>query len=117
MSALFLASATHVSAVGPLTGVATNEIATGGDYTLKVAVSQLTGNIRLGIEDSPDGTNWTPLAAFDFTASTSTTNEVDVHDRSYDAPGLVVTGSAQARINVYKLTAGATATVTSLINY
>lgn len=73
------------------------------DYTAKFSISGPSGgSIRLGLEDSVDGVNFTPLCV----VSLPLGKDAATHVRSYDLPGLAVVAAATVRVNVYQLVGG-----------
>ena len=100
-----IASNAAVSAAGPLPAVALGALS---DYTLTLEVVNLTASrIRVGFEDSADGTTWEPLAVWIF-AGPASDNTKSL--RAYDAPGL----KTHIRVNVYEIVGG-TASINSAI--
>ncbi len=107
MATIKLASNAAITATGPLSATPTNAIGS-GDYTLTVAGIGIEGRVRVGIEDSPDGTTWTPLAVWVLTGNNpigdiSPTNSSRAF-RSHTVQGLKTTASAAVRINIYECT-------------
>ena len=94
-----LATNTSVSGVGPVAGSA---LSTAGlpaaANTAWLSVANLSGTVRLGIEDSLDGVNFAPLQIIDLAAGATAVQ--------LNLQGLAVGGSSQARLNVYRNNSG-----------
>ena len=93
-----LVNAASISATGPVSGSAQSTASITGDYTVWLeVVSMGASRLRIGIEDSADGTTWTPFQVWiEQSANTE-------HSRSFEAPGLK---SNSARVNVYEIVGG-----------
>lgn len=96
MATLILQSGA-ISATGPGSAFDTSVIG-GAAYTVTVN-GQASNLVRIGVEDSVDGTNFLPFAVWAFAASPGAAQ----HATSYDAPGLATAAGCKARLNVYKL--------------
>ena len=104
MSYLPLVTNAAVTAVGPVAGSAQSTAALApADYTLHVSAGLTGSRIRLGLEDSPDGTTWTPLHVLDLTGPVS---QSDDNQREYRIPGLKTSATSQARVNLYEIVGG-----------
>ena len=102
-----------VTGPGPLAG-STQAIAAAAaaDYTLNLDIVNFTGaRIRIGIEDSPDGATWCPIAVW-IAPGPAESNSRAL--RSYNVPGL----KGYARVNVYEIAGtGASAQITASVSY
>ena len=104
-----------VTAIGPIAGTLDMSTRT-GDYTVKVRVRDLTvgGKLMLGIEDTASATPFTDAQAVVVDHFTGTGSELDTakESRAYDIPfALYGAVNNKLRVNVYRLSAGATAQV------
>ena len=116
MGQIILASGEAVNSTGPVSGSAqsTSLIDTGNYQITFIATDVFADTFRVGIEDTPDGTNWSPIAVFCVTPQSDT----NLTYQGYQKPGLKVGAGAEARLVVYDITgASPTAKVTALISW
>ena len=109
----------NVAAVGAVTGTLDTSTRT-GDYTVKVRVRDLTAGAKLmlGIEDTAAATPFTDAQAIAVCHFTGTGSELDTEKefRLYDIPfTLYGATNNKLRVNVYRITGGATAQVEAWI--
>ena len=98
MQLLTLISNGAVTGLGPVAGSTQAIAAAAADYTLNLEIINLTATrIRVGIEDSPDGIAWSPIAVWIIPGPIPSYSQAL---RSYAIAGL----KANARVNVYELT-------------
>ena len=101
---LVLASRVAVTAPGVVPGsTQPTAVLDPADYTLVFDAQLTAARARVGIEDSPDGTTWTPL--YVWTVGGPTTQQ-DSKLREYRIPGLKTGAGAQVRLNVYEIVGG-----------
>jgi len=105
MQQITLTSST-INAAGPVAGSAQSTAPIGSsDYTVTVEIVGMSGSsLRIGIEDSPDGSAWSPFNVWEIAGSSS---QQAFNVRKYNAPGLQTGANAKARVNVYAISGSA----------
>ncbi len=119
MGQIVLASSAVVTGTGPVSGSAqsTYLIDTPNYQINLIATDVQATSFRIGLEDTPDGTTWTPLYVWSV-AQLIEANQVLL---GYNLPGLKVGSNAgtnaAARLNAYDLEGTQSAKITAVISW
>lgn len=97
-------SAVTVTATGPVSGLSPG---TGAPGYASVTVLSCGAALRIGIEDSADGTAWAPVAVFDFLGPVGEAPPESVTITRSVTPAMCPNMRSQLRVNVYLITGSA----------